>query len=343
MSLPQPTHFINSILTQISHLTTPTPTSVPASADEQDVLGTQTQTQQQRPRPGHTQKQSAFPSSQLTNLKPLMLTLHCIFPNEFLLALDILDRGLVRRVRMEGGNEGDQDGLEEEFGETQIDTSPTTSRTEDFFFVTSASTVPSISSSKLKPTSSRSLYPASQAGGPNQDQFKNEIQNRKEKSWQEKGYEVRLQAWNCTCPSFTISAFRDLGPEPLPSSPPSSVTSSSSPSSHRHGQTGKIGDHHAHSNNSAQGDPKTADADASKSNTNSKVPAYSFGGTLSLHAESAPPVCKHILACVLAALCPGLGSGDPGNGNGEGEGGMKDIFVTLDSEVVAALCAGWGG
>ncbi|EED15053.1 conserved hypothetical protein [Talaromyces stipitatus ATCC 10500] len=32
-----------------------------------------------------------------TQLKNLLLTLHCLFPNEFLLALDILDRGFVKR------------------------------------------------------------------------------------------------------------------------------------------------------------------------------------------------------------------------------------------------------
>jgi hypothetical protein len=77
-----------------------------------------------------------------SNLKPLMLTLHCLFPNDLLPALDILDRKLVRRI---------------------------ISEIDDIFIVISAS--------------------------PSQ-----------------KGYEVRLRAWNCSCPTFTLSAYRDQLP-----------------------------------------------------------------------------------------------------------------------------------
>ncbi|KAL4954177.1 hypothetical protein BDW69DRAFT_205383 [Aspergillus filifer] len=343
MSLPQPTQFIDNVLTQLSHLTS-SPPSTSAAANERNVLETQTQIQRQtqRPRPGQTQTQSAFPSAQLTNIKPLMLTLHCIFPNEFLLALDILDRGLIRRVNIHEGEDADkeQDDLESA-AETQIEGSTLNTRKEDFFFVTSASTIPASSSSRSTTPSSRSLYPASQAvSGP--EELQNEIQSRKNKKWQENGYEVRLQAWNCTCPPFTLSAFRDLGPEPLPSSPPSSDTLSCSPSPesspvHGQNQTGRTGDY-----SSPTHDHKTDEADTSNPTTNSNTPAYSFGGTLFLHAESAPPVCKHILACLLAAICPGLGSGSWG-GENEAEGGLKDRFVRLEREEVAALCAGWGG
>ncbi|KAL4959426.1 uncharacterized protein BDV14DRAFT_184746 [Aspergillus stella-maris] len=347
MSVPQPTQFINSVLAQLSRLTS-SPPAASAGANEQDDFETPTQTQRQtqRPRPGQTQTQSAFPSAQLTSLKPLMLTLHCIFPNEFLLALDILDRGLVRRVNIhEGGDEDadkEQDDLESTAG-TQIEgsTTPMGTRKEDFFFVTSASMIPTSSSSKPKTPSSRSLYPTSQAvSGP--EELRNGIQSRKDKQWQEKGYEVRLQAWNCTCPPFTLSAFRDLGPEPLPSSPPSSDTlsrSSSPESSPVHGQTHpeKTGDH-----SSPKHDHRTAEADTSSPTTDSNTPAYTFGGTLPLHAVSAPPVCKHILACLLVAICPRLGSGSEG-GESEIEGGLTGGFVRLEREEVAALCAAWGG
>ncbi|KAJ5164730.1 uncharacterized protein N7500_006560 [Penicillium coprophilum] len=83
-----------------------------------------------------------------SNLKPLMLTLHCLFPNDFLPALDILDRKLVRRIISD------------------------CAETEDVFIVISAA--PSLAS--------------------------------------QKGYEVRLRAWNCSCPTFTLSAYRDQSP-----------------------------------------------------------------------------------------------------------------------------------
>ncbi|KAJ6186315.1 hypothetical protein N7519_007616 [Penicillium mononematosum] len=90
-------------------------------------------------------------------LKPLMLTLHCLFPNDFLPALDILDRKLVRRI-------------------VRSDHASPETAQEDIFIVISASVPPSL------PGSSTS---------------------------QEKGYEVRLRAWNCSCPTFTLSAYRD--------------------------------------------------------------------------------------------------------------------------------------
>ncbi|KAL4796182.1 hypothetical protein BDV19DRAFT_361677 [Aspergillus venezuelensis] len=345
MFLPQSTQFINNVLTQLSHLTSsPPPASTAATEQDDFETLTLTQRQTQRPRPGQTMTPSAFPSAQLANIKPLMLTLHCIFPNEFLLALDILDRGLVRRVNIDEDGDEDVDKGPDDLksaAETQIEGLTLNTRKEDFFFVTSASTIPTPSSSKPKTPSSKSLYPASQAvSGP--EELQNEIQSIKDKQWQEKGYEVRLQAWNCTCAPFALSAFLDLGPEPLLSSPPSSDTlsRSSSPESlpiHGQDQPRKKGDH-----NTPTHDEKSAEADTSGPTTNSNTPAYSFGGTLPLHAESAPPVCKHILACLLAAICPGLGSGS-GGGESEIEGGLKDRFVRLEREEVAALCAGWGG
>ncbi|KAL4912173.1 hypothetical protein BDW62DRAFT_195311 [Aspergillus aurantiobrunneus] len=295
MDIPQTTQFINNILFQISHCTTSTtPTG-------EDGLGNPTQRH-----PRLTQPSSAFPTFQLTNLKPLMLTLHCIFPNEFLLALDILDRGLVRRVRTQHitetrGGDKTQEGDERAIKIPIEDPNKNRAPEEDFFFVTSASTIP-------RP--SRLSFPASEPGG-------DQRQMQKQTQWQEKGYEVRLQAWNCTCPSFTMSAFRSLGPDP----------SSSPLSSSKHTDDAEDDDDPAPDHSGNQN--ANADADASDAD------AYSFGGTLPLHPESAPPVCKHILACLLAALCPGLGAGS-------GKAG-SDRFVTIDMEEVAALCAGWGG
>ncbi|KAG0157985.1 hypothetical protein PDIDSM_5497 [Penicillium digitatum] len=92
--------------------------------------------------------------------KPLMLTLHCLFPNDFLPALDILDRKLVRQL------------VRSDQYATSLETVQ-----EDFFLVISASIPPSCSGSSVP--------------------------------FQEKGYEVRLRAWNCSCPTFTLSAYRD--------------------------------------------------------------------------------------------------------------------------------------
>lgn len=150
-----------------------------------------------------------LPSS---DLKPLMLTLHCLFPNDFLPALDLLDRKLVRRIH------------------------------EEIFLVMSTSSQTS-----------------------------------------ERGYEVRLHAWNCNCSTFTLAVYR--GP---------SENSSSS--------TGRGTEH---------------------------VP-YPFGGSLVRTVQPMPPVCKHILACVLQARCPELF-------------GDEESTLVMSVEELAGWCAGWGG
>ncbi|KAL5046971.1 hypothetical protein BDW71DRAFT_180762 [Aspergillus fruticulosus] len=315
MTLPRITQFINNILSQISHYTI-ADTSSPGRND----LEAETQTQcRGHPRLTQAQPTFAFPTPQQANLKPLMLTLHCIFPNDFLPALDILDRGLVRRVRSHArlqhntptkigdGEDGDEHAAE---SQTQFE-GPSETAKEEFFFVTSASTIPS---------TPRPPFPASQY--PGRDHHRAQRQGQ---VWQEKGYEVRLQAWNCTCPSFTISAVRDIGPEPSsPSSSSSDQTASADDDGNEKATPNRVG----HDNSSS------ADAGVDTAGTSVYPNAYSFGGTLPLHPVSAPPVCKHILACLLAAICPGLGL------NGEREGGRS---VTLNREEVAALCAGWGG
>jgi hypothetical protein len=170
-----------------------------------------------------------------TDLKPLMLTLHCLFPNDFLPALDILDRRLVRMVRVDTRGE------------------------EDIFLVISASAPPARPGTSTPSTRE-----------------------------QEKGYEVRLRAWNCSCPTFALSAYRDSQSPAVTENPPSTT----------------IEGEHA---------------------------AYSFGGTLARGtARLAPPVCKHILACILHARCPDLFGGD-----------QDSMLVSM--EELAGWCAGWGG
>ncbi|KAL3485792.1 hypothetical protein BJX62DRAFT_31086 [Aspergillus germanicus] len=293
--LPRTTQFINNLLSKLSHHTMVD--RVQNDDEEASEEGPPYHHQHQ----SHHQRTSAFPPSQLTGLKPLMLTLHCIFPNEFLLALDILDRGLVRRVVIEdttvpANREPETSATEPREGSQKDDSS---TRKEDLFFVTSAST-----------TSNHNLLSNTQP--------KAHQQNR----WQTKGYEVRLQAWNCTCPAFTLSAFRNLGPEPSSPLSPSSDRLSSG--------VNERGDDKSPPSTSNHAGEVGAQVDADVDDTG----AYSFGGTLPTHAESAPAACKHILGCLLMAMCPGLG------GKKSGEGGR---FVALGMEEVAALCAGWGG
>lgn len=110
---------------------------------------------------------SALPPSALSQAKPLLLTLHCLLPNELLPALDILDRGLAKKIsrRKENNDDDDSDGAEPEPEPPSLARPTDESPKEDIFFVLSVS------------------------------------------EHEKKGHEVRLQAWNCTCASFLSSAF----------------------------------------------------------------------------------------------------------------------------------------
>lgn len=177
-----PIQFIERVFLQLDNITTSTP---PQRHQQQ---------QQQQPQPQQNPFSTLSPT-QLSQVKPLMLTLHCLFPNELLLALDILDRGLVRRFAREDQRELQRNcDLEENMAfsssfppEISSSLNPVVDesvdeRVEDLFFVVSAST------SAPRFTSTR------------QEEVK--------------GYEVRLRAWNCTCQAFVLSAFRgDLGSE----------------------------------------------------------------------------------------------------------------------------------
>lgn len=212
-----------------------------------------------------------LPVSGLSKVKPLMLTLHCLFPNDLLPALDILDCGLVRRFVH--ADDGDTASTAPGHGQTAVREDQCTlhpdiyitSPTEDIFLVTSASTV---HLSPAAPASISTTY--SQA----------------------KAYEVRLHAWNCTCPTFALSAFRNL------------TTRLDTTERHTHAeQLQDLG-----------------------------PVVYPFGGTLTCSTDRAsPPICKHILACVLFARCPGLFGGE---GNGK---------CVVSMEELAGWCAGWGG
>ncbi|KAJ9295354.1 hypothetical protein DTO271G3_6177 [Paecilomyces variotii] len=234
---------------------------------------TRTSTQQ-----GDTQAQNTNPfhsllGSQLSKVKSLMLTLHCLFPNELLLALDILDRKLVRRfvsikhIDQDGegnaaGSSHDREEIpdsQEEEEEVEVNSPPDqqSSMREEIFLVLSTSSVTSQSS----------------RGVP------------------EKYYEVRLRAWNCTCPGFVLSAFRNLG------------------------------------------DAGEEDVGVQDEGMNDYHGDRWLGGTLTrtMSGNSAPPMCKHLLACILATRCTGL------FGNGLQE------RIDVSQTEMAGWAAGWGG
>jgi hypothetical protein len=261
-SLPQSSAlFVDHLITQLAEF------KAPAHSSANDHA----------PRPAaHPEKQpqnvlARLPPSELARIKPLILTLHCLFPNDLLPALDILDRGLVQRLMY--AETAPEAGFPAQSIEPESNQTPTTNPLhgdEAVFLVISAS------AEHPHPGPSSSSTPTTQD--------------------QEKGYEVRLRAWNCTCPIFVLSAFRDLE---LRLEPPTDPTVA------------------------VQG-KRWYDRD--------EPVVYPFGGTLPCATDRAsPPVCKHILACILFARCSGL------------FGGAGDGCRLVGMDEVAGWCAGWGG
>jgi hypothetical protein len=105
------------------------------------------------------------------------LTLQILFPHEFLLALDILDRGFVTRFVIKvtakpGGTVGEEGTIEDDDVVNEI-----------FYVQSSSAAFQKSSKSRYKP--------------------RNNITSALH-------YEVRLDSWNCSCPAFTASAFSTL-------------------------------------------------------------------------------------------------------------------------------------
>lgn len=206
--------------------------------------------------PGNKQNPlSALPPSALSQAKPLLLTLHCLLPNELLPALDILDRGLVRRlVRRNEDDNSDSDRENPESSSLAQSTAEPPSN-EDIFFVLSVS------------------------------------------EHDKKGHEVRLQAWNCTCVSFMASAFP--------------VDADSDPETEAETET--------EANHDIDIDIDIRSLDGCR-----------LGGSLTRGlGQPFPPLCKHILACVLLVHCPRLFASS------------CQTWLVNDEEL-AAWCAGWG-
>ncbi|MCJ1404389.1 hypothetical protein MMC11_007614 [Xylographa trunciseda] len=117
--------------------------------------------------------------------KSLFLTLHCLFPTELLPSLDLLDRGLVSRLvyRLTAVVRPPAHRRSEEPTEAQpsgIDARTIEAKDIKTYYVRSA-----------QPTRATSRYQNVPGSATS--------------------YEVRLDAWNCSCAAFTFSAFTGVG------------------------------------------------------------------------------------------------------------------------------------
>ncbi|KAF3000984.1 hypothetical protein E8E13_009440 [Curvularia kusanoi] len=213
-------------------------------------------------------------------VKKQLLSLQVLFPNEFLPALDVLDRRLISRFHI--GNE-------------DANTSnATTTSTSD------------VHTSDAPTSLSETIVPEPSHSTTDTVHYVRSAQHRASRfsaSYDSTtSYEVRLRAWNCTCPAFAFAAFPALHPEPpLPLYVAPSVDTRPHPTAtdeedkYRDGGRDRVVAEHPEPDTYAGAH---VDADAEP------PPLCHFGGVTA--GASMPPVCKHLLACVLAEHCPGL-------------------------------------
>ena len=283
--------FLTRVIAQLSKFRPPTIVSCSKNTyDDGDTRNTFVRNQlPQEQTAGKGNVFSRLPAAQLSTLKPLMLTLHCLFPNELLPALDILDRKLVGRFYLVTDTDSSTDLVERKRklddcddrnvlspagqGHTEDNNDNNNNRwpREEHYFVrsTTSTTATATNNNRRAP---------------------------------EKTYEVRLRAWNCTCPAFTLSVFRELVE---PAAAGTDV-------------------------NSSMAQDEAEDDDDDDDDEEDRW----FGGTLararSKTSPSPPACCKHLLACVLASRCPAL--------FGDGVDERHGISV----EELAGWYAGWG-
>ncbi|KAI1275711.1 hypothetical protein F5Y07DRAFT_389601 [Xylaria sp. FL0933] len=201
--------------------------------------------------------------------RPLLTTLHVLYPSTLLPALDLLDRRLVTRVILEGDTtlqsghvqteHGLNNDLDEEISAGGANSNNTLEEKEDgrpkalYHLVRSA-----------QPQSHRRQHSTSTGG---------------------QVYVVRLESWNCTCAAFAFSAFPPL------SSPTSSSLFGQAVSGFQIFPAAAATDE----------DTKLVDAGMASARENAGQ-TWEFGGLSADGRDGAGGVacCKHLLACVLA-------------------------------------------
>jgi hypothetical protein len=122
----------------------------------------------------HNERGNANPLSDASpNTKSALLTLHTLFPNDLLPALDLLDRGLVTRFVLAPDS---SIGTAENTQSVPVESEKQVERKETVAYYVRTAQKPS----------SRSRAAAAQAAT---------------------SYEVHLTAWSCSCPTFAFAAF----------------------------------------------------------------------------------------------------------------------------------------
>ncbi|KAG9194944.1 hypothetical protein G6011_00064 [Alternaria panax] len=277
----------------------------------------------------------------LTNLpdatKKQLLSLQVLFPSEFVPALDLLDRRLVTRFRicdeeelaaLKTVEEQRQRQRQRQGRDVQMqeDTEPTvsippetTQQSED----THTHPTPNNANNSIDSESTPQNDAITPTTTPTKDTkdtvyYVHSAQHRPSRFSTSYDtlttYQVRLRSWNCSCPAFAFSAFP----------PPSTLSTHSHPSPSHSPPPIPQYNPTTQQEDEEEGGGRDRDRDGDNDNDD----AVWFGGT-TLSPSTTPPVCKHLLACILVSKLHNLFGGF-----------LVERSVTV--EEAAGWAAGWG-
>jgi hypothetical protein len=268
-------------------------------------------------------------TSPLNNLsdatRKQLLSLQVVFPTEFVPALDLLDRRLVTRFHIRN---------EEQVAElkTVVDTGDQQQDVQMMQDTTAGSEAPS-PQQQQENVHTRTNPATPKEADPTDKDKTNHLNNNSiyyvRSAQQQRSsrfatsydtttyYQVRLRAWNCSCPAFAFSAF-----------PATTTTVTTRHVGNEEEEAAAAVHTPLHNNNSTTHQEVNNNKDSNNNNADNK---WTFGG-ISLVGKGTmqpPPVCKHLLACVFVERCKGLFGGF-----------VEDREVGV--EEAAGWAAGWG-
>ncbi|CAO2648381.1 Nn.00g076480.m01.CDS01 [Neocucurbitaria sp. VM-36] len=254
-------------------------------------------------------------------VKKQLLSLQVLFPNEFVPALDLLDRRLVTRFHIRKNGEACAVSVVPQPGHNHNEALQNQHKSgvktfDEQMMDQNSSATTTLESARLArdgPDSDQAEdeamldAPAQESHITSKEPANNDhstiyyVRSAQQRSSRYNtsydtttSYEVRLTAWNCSCPAFAFSAFPAIHPEPPVA-------------------TSEFAD--------------MVDVTMEHTTRQDCDVGWIFGG-VSL-GDGMPPVCKHLLACVLVEKCSGI------FGSYVEE---KDVSV----EEAAGWAAGWG-
>ncbi|CAI9631176.1 unnamed protein product [Alternaria burnsii] len=259
-----------------------------------------------------------------------LLSFQVIFPTEFVPALDLLDRRLVTRFHIRNEEQMAELKTVVDAGEQQQDVQmmqDTTAESEappqqqqqqqQHRENTHTCTTPA-TTKEAGPTdkdevddSNNTIYYVRSAQQQRSSRFATSYDTTTY-------YQVRLRAWNCSCPAFAFSAF-----------PATTVTTRHVENEETAAETAAV--HTPSHNNPTTHQELDHSKDSNNSDDNITDNKWIFGGISLVGKETTqpPPVCKHLLACVFVERCKGLFGGF-----------VEDREVSI--EEAAGWAAGWG-